>query len=225
MMRAQDVIKENGHPYFVALLQAEPADGADEGPSDTPAAVTDGAGGGDGAAAGSPSSSDAPSLTTLSQAVFVLAMLCHGSPAGQQRCFEARLLQALMRHAGQQFAATQARAAGGGINWRVAVAPNLLLLKWCLLGLGAQCADFPAAVCQAVDELGVFDLLQARGRADAPPPLTRPGLSGAGVIGSRPRRGRDAGSPGCCCPHFRTCAARAAFRSRDRTSLCIGRGC
>lgn len=107
LLHVQDIVTHNGHPYFIAVLR-EQADGLDT--------VT---------------------LATQAQAVFVLTMICDGYPLGQQKCFDAGLLQLLLKHMEEQNAIISSVLHGqgrGDINTELA--DHLLLLKWTLLALG-----------------------------------------------------------------------------------------
>ena len=136
----QDIIKDGGHPYFMAVLRAP---------------LNDGTAGG-----------EVLTLATHAECVFILTMLCDGFPTGQARCHEAGFLEALMDTVREQaravLAAQGAAALQPGSAWKALIYSNLLLLAWALLGLGKLCEGQPAYVAQAVVQHSAVDVLRVR---------------------------------------------------------------
>ena len=134
----QDIVKDNGQPYFLGVLRA-PLDDA-------------GAGG------------EPITLSTHAECVFVLTMLCDGFALGQQRCYDAGFMEAVVNVIHEQLRATleAQQAPGRAPNWKEAVYDNLLLLAWSLLALGKLCDGQPAYVNAAVQRYGAVGALRVR---------------------------------------------------------------
>jgi hypothetical protein len=100
-------------------------------------------------------------LGTHAECVFVLTMLCDGCSQGQDRCYEAGLLDTIVDIIKEQFDVVLEQQVKG-YSWKDVVYDNMLLLAWSLLALGKLCDGQPAFVLQAVLQFDVVALLKVR---------------------------------------------------------------
>jgi hypothetical protein len=142
-------VKDNGHPYFMSVLQAPLDDGEGNG--------------------------DPLTLSTHAECVFILTMLCDGFLQGQQRCFDAGFMDIIFKIIHEQHKLVvqqqvvqedkrmhQSLPGLRSSDWKEGLYDNLLLLAWSLLALGKLCDGQPLYVHTAVQRYGAVSLLRVR---------------------------------------------------------------
>jgi hypothetical protein len=145
----QDIVKDNGHPYFMSVLQT-PLDDSE-------------------------SNSDPVTLRTHAECVFILTMLCDGFSQGQQRCFDVGFMDIIFKIIDtqhklvvqQQMLQEERRVqqAPPGLrssDWKDGLYDNLLLLAWSLLALGKLCDGQPLYIHTAMQRYDAVRLFRVR---------------------------------------------------------------